>query len=109
MKIIKGTIKEDFNRDLYWTRVVFLSDDEKKRTQVLVCASEEYFRDLYRLSGNQKLDQAHFDSWLDSVITKWSKFGERLLERDIHYDVYATTQDGEANGIDYLLEKQKHN
>lgn len=105
MKIIKGAVKEDFNRDLYWTRIVFLSDDEIKKTQVFVCASVEYLEDLYRLLGGQKPEQTHFDKWVDAVIAKWSGLEEKLFEKDVHYDVYANTEEGEANGIDYLLSK----
>jgi len=105
MKITKGKIIGDFYRDLYWTRVVFLSEDESKKTQVLVCASDEYIRALYRLLGNQRLEQIHLDKWLDAVIAKWSKLGEKLFEKDVHYDVYANTESGEANGIDFLLKE----
>lgn len=105
MKIIKGAIKEDFNRDLYWARIVFLCNDETKKTSVLVCASEEYLMDLYKLAGTKKLGQEHFNKWLDIVIAKWSELNDKLFEKDVHYDVYANTQEGEANGIDYLLAK----
>jgi hypothetical protein len=107
MKIIKGIVKEEFDRDLYWVRVIFLSDNETKRTQVLACVSVEYLEDINKLPGGQKLDKTHFDKWLDMVITKWFGLKEKLFEKDIHYDVYANTKEGEANGIDYLF--SKHN
>ena len=103
MKIIKGSVKEEFSRDLYWTRIVFLSDDETKKTSILACASQEYLEDLYRLAGGQELEQGHFDEWLNTVIEKWLALGDKLFEKDMHYDVYANTKEGEANGIDYLL------
>lgn len=105
MKIIKGSVKEEFDRDLYWTKIVLLSEDETKKTQVLACASEEYLTDLYRLPGRQGLTREHLDRWLDSVMAKWSTLAEKLFEKDVHYDVYATTQEGEANGIDFLLKE----
>lgn len=105
MNIIIGSVKEDFSRDLFWTRIVFRSDDEKEKTQILVCASQEYLEDLYKLSGGQGLNQEHFDKWLQSVVEKWKKLKNSLFEKDVHYDVYSNTEKGEANGIDFLLTK----
>jgi len=105
MKTIKGTIKEDFGRDLFWTRIVFLNDDESKKSQLLTCASEEYLEDTFRISGREQLTEEHKNEWLKGVIEKWSSVGEEIFNEDIHYDVYANTKEGEANGLDYLLTK----
>ena len=107
MKIIKGKIIEDFDRDLYWTRVVFLSKDESKKTQVLACASLEYLEDLYRIGNGTKLTESHLAGWLDNVIKKWSSLNLEFFNQDIHYDVYANTQEGEANGLDFLIVKSQ--
>lgn len=102
MKVIKGLVKEDFNRDIFWVRIIFQNDDETKNTQVLACASQEYLGNLY---NGQRLNQEHFDGWLQSVVEKWSKFEDDLFKKDRHYDAYANTEKGEANGIDFLLTK----
>lgn len=36
MKTIKGNLKEDFSWNLFWTRIVFLPDDEAKKTKSLL-------------------------------------------------------------------------
>lgn len=105
MKILTGKIKEEFDRDLYWTRIVFLSDDESKKSQVLAVASQEFLEDFYKLSGNQKLSQEHFDQWLKSIIEKWSVLKDEIFNQDIHYDVYFNTKEGETNGLNFLISK----
>jgi len=105
MKTIKGSLKEDINRDLYWSRIIFLSNDKSKKTQVFACSSIEYLEDLFRVSGREHLAEKQKNKWLESVVKKWSSFGEDIFNRDVHYDVYANTKEGEANGLDYLLTK----
>jgi len=105
MKTIKGALKEDTSRDLYWTRIIFLNDDESKKSQVFVCSSLEYFEDLFRVSGTEHLSPEQINEWLKEVIEKWSSLGEDIFKQDVHYDVYANTSEGEANGLDYLLTK----
>ena len=107
MKIIKGKIAEDFSRDLFWTRIRFISDDSSKKTLLFTCASQEYLDDLFELSGGQRLESKHFEEWITIVEEKWTKLGEDLFNQDLHYDVYANTQEGEANGIDFLLKLAK--
>jgi len=107
METIKGKIIEDLDRDLYWTRVVFLNDKEDIKTQVLACASLEYLEDLYRIGNNIKLTEANLAEWLDGIIKKWSSLNKDLFNQDIHYDVYANTQEGEANGLDFLIAKSQ--
>jgi len=75
--------------------------------KVLACASHEYLFDLYKLPGDQQLSTEQTDIWQESVITKWSKLGNELFLKDTHYDVYANTPEGEANGIDFLLKNSK--
>lgn len=105
MKILRGSIKEDFSRDLYWTRIIFLTDDESNKTSVFACASLEYLEALYRLTGGVQIAQKHLDEWSKNVVKKWSALGDDILKQDVHYDVYATTPEGEANGLDFLLAK----
>ncbi len=105
MQITKNKIEEDFGRDLFWTRIAFMSDDASQKTQIFTCASEEYLHDIYKLSRNHRLSHEQMDGWQNSVIAKWSKLGDALFKQDIHYDVYANTQKGEASGIDFLLSK----
>jgi hypothetical protein len=105
MQVKPEPLNEDLNRCLYWTRIVFVSDDEENKTQVLVCSSREYLYDFYKIADNNKLSQENIDDWLNSVIEKWSKLEEKIFNQDVHYDVYANTPEGEANGLHFLLKK----
>lgn len=107
MKIEKGIFHEDFHRDLYWTRVLFISDDEKKRSQILTCSSVEYWHQKWGVPMGEKVSEEKANQWVDQVVNKWSKLGEEIFNQDKHYDVYATTPEGEANGIDFLLKEIK--
>lgn len=104
MKIATQKIQEDTSRDLYWGRIYFLSDDESRKSKVLLCASFEF---LQQLLGKDRFQDADFESWLKAAIDKWSKLGDEIFNQDIHYDTYATTKEGEAKGLDFLLEKAK--
>lgn len=108
MNILRGRIIEDFHRDLYWTKIVVLSDDEKKRTQIFASATMEYLEDTFKLKGKEKLSEEHLNKWLNEVANKWKKLGEDIFSQDIHYDVYANTTEGEANGLDFLLAKAQN-
>jgi len=67
----------------------------------------EYLQDLYKIVSGDKLKQEEFNAWLDVVVKKWSKLGDEIFNQDIHYDVYSNTQEGEANGIDFLVKEIK--
>jgi len=104
MKIEKQKLKDNSSRDLYWGRIYFTSDNGLKNSKVLLCASFEYMQLLFKKDTFQDAD---FDVWLKKVVKKWTKLEEDIFNQDIHYDIYATTKEGEANGLDFLLEKAK--
>lgn len=107
MKIQKEKIIQEFDRDLYWTRLFISSDNGSRETKILAAASEEYLRDVNKLPGGSKLAQSHLEQWLDSVEQKWTRLGEMVFNQDVHYDVYSVTKEGEANGIDFLINEVK--
>lgn len=107
MKIIKGKIVEVFERDLYWTRIVFINEDESQKSQVLACVSYEHLMDSCRIGNRDDLAKADFTQWQENVINKWTSLGGDLFNQDIHYDVYANTPEGEANGLDFLMSKAR--
>ena len=105
MKIEKQKLTEDTSRDLYWGRIYFTSDDGLlKKSKVLFCGSFEYLQQLFKKHSLQKAD---LTPWLEEIIHKWKKLGDDIFNQDVHYDVYTTTKEGEANGLDFLLEKSK--
>jgi len=104
MKIETQKIKEDFERDLYWGRIYFSSEDGSKQSKVLLCASTEYLQQIFK---KDVFDESDFAVLIKDVLNKWSQLNEDIFNQDIHYDIYATTKEGEANGLDFLLEKSK--
>ncbi len=104
MKIEKQNLNEDTERDLYWGRIYFTSEDGLKKSKILFCGSTEYLQQRFGKDRPQKDD---FKPWVDQIIKKWETLESNIFNQDIHYDVYAATKEGEANGIDFLLEKSK--
>ena len=99
MEIIKGIIKEDFDRDVYWTRIIFESEDRSRRTKVLASASWEYLLDSNRIS---EVKNIHLEQWMESVVNKWESQGDSIFAKMVHYDVYANTDEGRLNGLEFL-------
>ncbi len=99
MKINTEKLKDNFNRDNYWTKIYFSSDDDKENTTVLVCASYEY---LWTTFNSREFDDLKLSSWLDRVKVRWEKEGSSIFKNTIHYDVYATTNEGKINGLEFL-------
>lgn len=103
MKIQKGEVIADGNKDIYWARIVFLSNDESQKTQILTCSSEEYLQSKFEISNNETINKVHLNKWLDSVIEKWSVLGFNIFDQNIHYDVYTLTESGENKGLEFLF------
>lgn len=99
MKFITEKVKEEFNRDTYWTKITVISDDGKKNTVILTCVSSEYMWNAFK---TQKINQELLDKWLENVVKKWQSLGDSIFESSIHRDVYANTRDGIENGYIFL-------
>ena len=95
-------IRENFNRDVFWTRIFFKSDDGKEST-VLACASYEY---LSGLIGSHEFTSKELQDWVKKVVQKWSDRPD-IFRKSVHYDVYATSGEGLANGMKFLQEEIK--
>lgn len=91
---------EDSTRELYWSKITFISTDEAKRSTVYASGSREYFA-----HDGDKAYKKNLSSWLNKVVDKWKSLGQRIFDQDVHYDVYSETPEGEANGLDFLLRK----
>jgi hypothetical protein len=102
MKITPEKIKEDFKRDTYWLRVYFISDDESRKSTLLVCSSREYLWDLF---GARKPEEVKMNQWLAEVIKKWESLGDTIFNSPVQYDVYANTLEGKKNGLKFLKEE----
>jgi len=103
MIIEREKIHEEFNRDTYWTRIHFESEDLKKVT-VLTSVSDEYLWDRFK---TQKISQEQLKEWREGVVEKWSSKGDALFTGEVYYDVYATTSEGQSNGYNFLQEEIK--
>ena len=101
MKITHEKIKEDANRDLYWTKVFVESDDKMSQSVLLTCASWEYMLDKNRANN---VTEKFLNDWIDEVVSKTKKSGNNFFRNKINYDVYANTKDGKINGLEFLKE-----
>ena len=98
MEITKGQILSGFSKNNYWCRIYFYSDDERKTT-VFASASEEYLEDNFE---NQYSKDEYLEKWHEFVSNKWEKYGEKIFEKSVHYDVYSNTTIGRENGLEFL-------
>lgn len=99
MKIVKESVKDEFRRDTYWSRIHFESDNGESKATVLLCASHQYLWDLYHA---KKLEEVKILEWYESVVKKWVAAGDVVFTKPVHYDVYANTQEGVDNGLNFL-------
>ncbi len=105
MQIVKGEIRNEFSRDLYWGRIQFTSDDKSKTSNVLFCASTEY---LWNLFHDINFKQNQLNAWYeDTVVKKWESFGDQIFEDEVYFDSYSVTAEGKANGFEFLQTKIK--
>ena len=102
MNIETEEIRENIERDLYWTRIYFESEDKKRMSKVVTCASWEYILDSNRINVVKDI---HLNQWAEKVIKKWKSLGSEIFRKRIHYDVYANTDEGKTNGLAFLKEK----
>jgi hypothetical protein len=95
---IKKTLTEDTSRDIFWARIEFIVDSQKKST-VLAFASHEYLEEHYK---TQETEIEKANHWIKEVIEKWGKIEDKLFSQSIHYDIYATSPEGYENGFKFL-------
>ncbi len=101
MKVEVEDVKEEFARDTYWTRIR-LSADDRRNTSVLVCASLEY---LWNLKGTRHFNAEQLNQWMRKVGSEWQAKGDAVFSTPVHYDVYAMTNEGKVNGLEFLQTK----
>lgn len=101
MDIIEGKINNDTSRDLYWSNTIFKSNNNTKESRILICFSHEYIS--YKPDSHNKNIQDLFRS----VIKEWSNLKDEIFKHDVHYSVYATTPEGEASCLDFLMDKAR--
>lgn len=101
MKVEPEKLKLDNDRDIYWARIYF-TDDSQKRSVVLLCASCEYLWDHFNSS---KIDEERLQSWFQEKIEKWKVLNDKIFDKPIYYDIYATSDEGRYNAFKFLEEK----
>src|SRR5579871_6605771 len=101
-EIIAEKIHKEFNRDTFWTRILFKSE-EGKESVVLVCASHEY---LFNMTGKHDFADSDLQKWVEQVIQKWDGQSD-IFRKKVHYDVYALSEEGQLNGLRFLQEEVK--
>ncbi|MFH1193512.1 MAG: nucleotide exchange factor GrpE [bacterium] len=102
MKIEYSPINTDHGRDLYSGRIDFISDDEKK-VRIFICVSYEYLSQKLSLGD---ISEDNISKWMkDEPTKKWEKMGTALFGQDLYYDIYAISEKGKENGLEYLINK----
>lgn len=100
MKFKKESIHRHFNRDIYWTRLIVLSDDNMNSTNVLFCVSEEFLIEFFHtieISPNQ------INQWFEDTLKSFmADINTSIYNEKFHYKVFATTLEGKNNGLDFL-------
>lgn len=102
MNVIKNKLEIDFHRDIYWGTIYFISDDEKKKSKIFISASLEYFNDTL---GLREPSSKQLEDFLNNVIEKWKVLSEDIFKQNLHYDVYSSSNIGEANQLNFLIKK----
>jgi len=68
----------------------------------------EYLSDLYHLNSLENVNKDIFSTWIkENVLKKWEQLGDSIFEQDVHYDVYANSQEGESRGLEFLIKEVK--
>ena len=104
MEVIPTKVFNAPNRDLYWARIDFISDDRNFQTRVLACVSLEYLEDFHQVRSSGEINESHLGKWLDDVIKKWTNKGLSIFNQERHYDVYSILPEGEVVGQAFLNE-----
>lgn len=99
MKLIHTEIHSDLHRQTYWGSIHFENDDGSQKTKVLFSASYEFIWDF---SNALTVEGVKLDEWNKELIQKWREMGDNIYEKLIHYDVYANTEEGMQNGLEFL-------
>lgn len=102
MQIIDSTLQHDFSRDVYWKKVGLISDNTRKETSILLCASYEY---LSNELDTEILTDVVVENWATETITEMRSRGDRLFDKTVNYEVRALTSNGLESGFIFLEEK----
>lgn len=101
MKIIKGKLIKDLNRNLFWSKLTFKSG--KKVSLVFFCAPNTY------LAKNNILEKGKNSlAWIDTVAKKWSILRNDIFNQKVHYDIYSSDPNAEAKCLSFLLKKSSN-
>ncbi|MFC1626851.1 hypothetical protein ACFL1P_01455 [Patescibacteria group bacterium] len=108
IKVSRNNITEDSSRDIFWSKVVFISANNRKSSSVLFCASKEYLENNNLLEMDGKMIGASANTWINLVIKKWKTLKNEIFNRKVHYDVYTNDPTVETEGLNFLLKKTPH-
>lgn len=99
MEFIQEDVHYEAIRMTYWVRIHVKS--ENKQSVVLVCASQNYISDLFKL--NNPIEETDKKAWIQKVLADLKEEGEALLNHDVNYKVYAYSDEGHKNGLEFLM------
>ena len=99
MNLIQEDIHYEVERMTYWVRVHATFEGDRQ-SLILVCASKNYISDYFKLTNSIK--EIDKKNWMKKVLSDLEKEGEILLNNDVNYRVYAFTEEGLKNGLEFL-------
>lgn len=95
MKLIKGSIKEDRGRDLFWQRSFVEDDQGKILFKIIICATQEFLSmALKKRIENVKMDN-DMGKWFEDKTEKLfekSKSRKDLTGLESLFDIYPQTE-----------------
>lgn len=108
MKIEVSPVRHVENPNLYWTSIDFSSADGTSKAKILAGASEEYL--LNSLEGHEvsTLSEEILGSWLNSVVSKWTRLKDEIFDRSLRFDFYTNSEEMESLGIKFLISKSSN-
>ena len=98
MDLIQEDIHYEWRRMTYWVRIHIKY--ENAQSVVLVCASQNYISDYFKLTAPVK--ETDTKAWLEDVLRDLKEEGDSLLQQKVNYKVYAYSPEGKKNGLEFL-------
>lgn len=101
---LEDTVRHDSGKDYYWARISVL-DGEGNQGKALVGASANYICDHLGLYSGSDIKEEHLTEWISQVIAKLRRDMPEVKAGHIYYQVDSFTEDGVANGLEFLREE----
>lgn len=96
MKIEVEEKNTDADTLAYWTCIHITSDDDLKRTTILVGTSRTYLPNLFH-NKDVEVSPEQWRQWIKEIEIKWIGVGDEIFKQKVYYDPYAKNLEGKGN------------